>query len=135
MSLQCLPSSYSSIQHMVWEMSLEDSKGGCCGGQIGYQNGAILAFRNLHLSQMPSTKFQLNLTYRSGANAFQHFQDGYHGGHLGYRNGTIFAISMCPNTSHQAWAQSDLGFRSRCGLKIFKLAVVAAILYIGTERF
>ena len=36
-----------------------------------------------------------------------------------------------PNAIHQVWARSDLGFRSRCGFKIFKTAVLDS----RTERF
>ena len=44
--------------------------------------------------------------------------------------------SLChPNASHQVWPQSDLPFRSRHGLMIFKMGTVAAILDIGTELF
>ena len=40
-----------------------------------------------------------------------------------------------PNGSHQVFSQSDLPFGSSCGLKIFKIAGVAAILDIGMELF
>ena len=40
-----------------------------------------------------------------------------------------------PNAIHQVWAQSDLGFWSRCGFKIFKMATQAAILVSGTNYF
>ena len=49
------------------------------------------------------------------------FEDLPVGGHLGYLNRMILAIlNLCgPNASHQVWAQSDIGFLSRCGFKIF----------------
>ena len=89
---------------------------------------------------MPPIKFQLNPIYLSGTDAFQYFQNGHHGGHLGYWNRMILAIhyskSPChPNASHQVWAQSDLGFTSRCGLKIFKMAIMAAIFDIRRNNF
>ena len=40
-----------------------------------------------------------------------------------------------PNASHQDWAQSDLGFGSRCGFKIFQMAALVAILDSQTELF
>ena len=58
---------------------------------------------------------------------------------LGYWNRMVLAILIPqnspsgPNASHQVWAQSDLGFRSRCGFKIFKRATQAAILDGRTE--
>ena len=39
------------------------------------------------------------------------------------------------DASHQVSALSDLGFRRRCRLKNFKIAALAAILDIRTERF
>ena len=44
--------------------------------------------------------------------------------------------SLChPDASHQVLAQFDLRFGRRCGLKNFKMAVMAASLDIGTELF
>ena len=64
--------------------------------------------------------------------SFENFQDGRHGNHFGYRNGMILTIlykpPYGPNAIHQFWAQSDLGFPRRCGLKIFKMDAEAAIL-------
>ena len=40
-----------------------------------------------------------------------------------------------PNASHQVWAQSDLPFQSRHGLKIFKMVTMEAILDTGMEWF
>ena len=68
--LQCLPSSFSSIQLTIWEMLFED-----------FDMGAIQGYWN------------------------------------------------------QVWAQSDLGFGSRYGFKIFKMAVQMAILDTQTEQF
>ena len=47
-------------------MLFEDFQDGRHGGHLGYQNRTVLAILNLHAAPMPSTKFQLNLTYRSG---------------------------------------------------------------------
>ena len=66
---------------------------------------------------------------------FGEFQDG---GDLGYLNRTILAIlnllCLC-DASHQVLTQSDLQFGRRCCLKNFKMATMAAVLDIRTERF
>ena len=63
--------------------------------------------------------------------SFVEFQDGCRLGHLGYQNGTILAIlNPClPN------ATSPLirPFWSRCGMKTFKMATMAAILDIDLD--
>ena len=52
------------------------------------------------------------------------------------RNQFSNSKSPChPNASYQVWAQADLPFGSGHGLKIFKMATVAAILDIETEWF
>ena len=99
---------------MVWEeMSFEEFQDGCCGGNLKNSNGTVLALINLHKSKkehvfpVPPTKFQLNLTYRSGANTFQHFQDDHHGSTPWVQKD--FSNSKPPshpNASHQVWAQS-----------------------------
>ena len=44
--------------------------------------------------------------------------------------------SLCQcDTSYQVLAQCNLRFGRRCHLKNFKIAAMAAILYIGTELF
>ena len=65
--------------------------------------------------------------------SFEEFQDGWHGGNLGYGKGTILAI-LNLHVTHQISALPDLWF-GRCHLKNFKMAVLATILDIGTERF
>ena len=40
----------------------------------------------------------------------------------------------CPNACHQVSAQSNFAFKSRCGLKIFKLADMVEIMDIRTEQ-
>ena len=47
----------------------------------------------------------------------------------------ILNLHIFPKASHQVWAQSDLPFGSGWGLKIFKIAPMAAILDILTEGF
>ena len=44
-----------------------------CGGHLGRRNGTNLAFLIFHVSQMPPDKFQLNPTYRSGADVVSRF--------------------------------------------------------------
>ena len=59
MSLQCLQSSFGSIQPTVWkEMSFEERD------DLGYQNGTILAIMNLYNAPMPHWM------------SFEEFQDG-----------------------------------------------------------
>ena len=59
---------------------------------LGHWNRTTLAILNLHVTQMPPTKFwaqsDLQFWSRHGLN----FQDGHHGSHLGYQKGTILAI-------------------------------------------
>ena len=66
---------------------------------------------------------------------FEEFQDYCHGLHLsGIVELTDFSNSESPchpDASHQVSAQSDLRFERKCGLKNFKMAIVAAILDIG----
>ena len=68
---------------------------------------------------------------------FEEFRDGRRCGHLGHRNGTIFAIlnlyvTVMPPIKFQL--NRTKGLR-RYRLKNFKMAAVADILDIGTERF
>ena len=52
------------------------------------------------------------------------------------RNDFSDSESLChSDASHQVSVQSDLQFGRRCRLKNFKMATMAAILDIGTERF
>ena len=85
----------------------------------------ILAILNLCVALLPPiSSIQLTVWEEM---LFKDFQDGWHGCHFGYWNGMIFAIlnlhvvPMPPTI----WAQSNLGFGSRCGFKIFKLATQA----------
>ena len=67
MSPQCLPPSFSSIRHTVWEqMSFQDFQDGHHSGHSGYRNRMILAILNLDVAPMPPIKFQLNPTYGLG---------------------------------------------------------------------
>ena len=67
MSLRCFPSSFGSIQLMVWEeMSFDDFQDGHRGGHLGYWNRMILAILNLYITSMPPIKFWFNPTYGLG---------------------------------------------------------------------
>ena len=46
-------------------MLFEEFQDGHHGGHLGYWNRKILGILNLHIAQMPPTKFQLNPTYLS----------------------------------------------------------------------
>ena len=62
------------------------------------------------------------------------FKDNRHGGHFGYRNEMILAIlnlHVAPMHPTKFWLDLTR-FIWRCGLRIFKMAAVAAILDIGT---
>ena len=64
MPLKSCPSSFGSIQLMVWEeMSFEEFQDGHHGGHLGYQNRTNLAILNLYVAPMPPIKFRLHLTY------------------------------------------------------------------------
>ena len=90
----------------------------------------ILAILNLHVSAIQLTVWEMS---------FEEFQVGRNDHHLGYRNEMILAIQNLYVTrydaSHQISAQSDLQLRRRCRSKNFKMATIAVILGIGTERF
>ena len=56
----------------------------------------VLSILDLHIAQIPSTKFRFNLIYGLGGGGekitFEEFEDGCHCGHHGYWNRTILAI-------------------------------------------
>ena len=144
MSLRCLPSSFGFIRITVLEeISFEEFQDGSLGGHLGYWNGTNAAHR------LGSIRVWEQMW-------FQDFQDGCPGGHLRYRNRMNLAIrnlysesnswrpswisewndfsnseSLCSsNASHLVSARSYLQF----GRRNFKMAAVAALLNIGTER-
>ena len=139
MSLRCLPRSFSSNWLTIWEQIwCEEFQNGYNGGHLGYQNETILAILNLNVAPMPPTKFGLNPTSRSGADVVWRFSrwPPWQLCWISERNDFCNSESPCPlDASHQISAQSDFRFRRRCRLKRFKMATVAAILDIGTERF
>ena len=138
MSLQCIPSSLGLISISVWEMSFEKFQYGPHGSHLGCWNGTNLTVLNLHVSQMLPTKFQLNPTYCSRADVLSRFSSwpSWRPSWILERNQFSNSKSPCyPNASYQGWVHSDKRFRSRLGLKIFKMATLGAILDIGTEQF
>ena len=54
---------------------------------------------------------------------------------LGYRNGTILAILNLHVAQMPPITQSNLQFGRTCCFRNFKMATMAAILDIGTQRF
>ena len=136
---KCLPPRLGSIRLTIREQTwFEDFQDGQHRGHLGYQNGTILAILILYVAPMPPIKFQLHQTYSLGGDVVWRFSRW-----LIWRPSWILeqkdfnnSKSPCgPNASHQVWAQSDLGFGSRCGFKIFKMATQAAILDSQTEWF
>ena len=81
-------------------------------------NGTNLAVLNLHVSPMPPTKFQLNLTYCSRADAVSSWPSWQPSWILELNQFSNSKSPCHPNASHQVWAQSDLPLGSRHGLKI-----------------
>ena len=58
--------------------------------------------------------------------SFHDFQDGHHSGQQ--NESSKSKCPFHPNASHQVLVQTDLLFRNRHGLNIFKLAIMPAIL-------
>ena len=136
MSLRYLPSSLGSIRVKVWkEMSFEEFQDVRCSSHLGCRNETNLTILNLHVFSMPPTKFQLNPTYRLGADVVRGFSSW-----SPWWSSWVFELNelsnskcLChPNAFHHVLAHSD---GSRRSLKSFKMATVAGILNIGTKRF
>ena len=136
----CHPNAF----HQVWANPsgaewFEDFQAGHHGGALGYWNETILAILNLYTALMPPIKFQFNPTYglnRLGGDVVLRFSRWpiWLPSWILEQNDFSNSNSPCGlNTSHQVWALSDLGFRSRCSFKIFKMAAMAAILDSRTE--
>ena len=95
------------------------------GVHLGYLNRTIFAILNLYVAPMSPIKFRLNPTYDLGGNIVQRISRRlpWQPSWISERN--YFSNSKSPysqNASLQVWDQSDLEFKSRCGLTIFKLA-------------
>ena len=97
---------------------------------LGYWNGTNLAILNLYVTPMPPTMFGLNLTNLSGANMVWRFSSWppWQPSWILEQKDFSNSNSPCgPNASHQ----SDLGFRSRCAFKIFKMATIWRPCHLG----
>ena len=135
--LQCLPSSFRSIWLMVWEeMPFKEFQDGPRGSHLGYRNKTILAILSLYVALIPPIKFWLNPTYSLGDVIWRISRWlPWWPSCISERNNFSNSESLCrSDASHQVSAQSDLWFE-RCLLRNFKVATLAAILDIGTERF
>ena len=119
MSPQCLWSNFSLIQLPVREqMSFQDFQDGHHCGHLGYWNRTNLAILNCHVTQMPPTKFGLNLTYHSGADMAWIFSwwPPWRPFWISERKDFSNSESLCcSDASNQVSAQSDLRFGRRCG--------------------
>ena len=79
---------------------------------------------------LPTSFSLIQITLREQM-SFQDFQAGHHGSHLRYWNGTnlailnLYVVQMPPT---KFWLNPTNFFGSRRGLKIFKMATIAAIL-------
>ena len=135
MSLWHIPSSLGSIRITIWEeMPFEKFQDGHHGGHLGCQKGMNLAVLNFHVSPHASHQVSAQFDFKcSGADVISRFCVAILD--IGMKRFSNSKSPCHPNASHQVWAQSDLPFRSRRGLKIFQMATMEAILDIGTERF
>ena len=96
-----------------------------------YQKGVILAVLNLYVTLMPPTKFQHKMTYDLGGDVvwrISRLRAWWPPWILEQKDFSNFESSCCPNDPPKVWAQSDLVFGSRCGLKILLLSQCTSIL-------
>ena len=104
-----------------------------CLWRISWWTSWILERNNVSNSESPF-KFWLNPTYGLGGDVVWSISrwPPMISEQNDFSNSETLKLSKA---SHQVSAQSDLFFGIRCRLKNFKMAAVAAILDIGTERF
>ena len=128
MSPQCLPPSFSSIQHTIQEqMSFQDFQDGHCSCHLDSEQNDFSHSESLRCSDAShqvSAKFDLQFGRRCHLkiSRWPTWQPSWI---LEWNNFNNSKPSCGPNAIHQVWAQSDLGFQSRCGFKIFKMAAQA----------
>ena len=117
--------------------SFEEFQDGRHGGHLGDRNGTILAILNLCNSPMPPIKFLHNLTWFGRRCRLKNLKMAPRRlSWLSERNDFSNPESLCHcEASHQVMAQSNLRIDRRYRLTNFKMATMAAILDIGTERF
>ena len=95
---------------MVWEeMAFEEFPDGHRGGQLGYQNGMILAILNLCVTVMPSHQVLAQSDLRFGRRCrFKSFKMTARPSWLSERKDFSNSESLCHfDASHQVLAQSD----------------------------
>ena len=158
---RCFPSIQLTVREQITPEDLQDSRR-CCSkifkkadkfsnseslcrfdasnqvGHLGYLNGRILAILNLCVTVMLPIKFWLNPTYGLGWDVIWRISRWRPWGPSWLSERYNFSNSKslcCSNASHQVLAQSHLRFGRRCHLKYFKMATMAAIFDMGTERF
>ena len=93
----------------------------------------VLAILIFYVSQMPPTRFRLNPTFPSEADAILRFSKWlqWRPSWISEWNNFSSSESACrPDASGQVSAKTDLRFGWRCGLKNFKMASMAAIFDI-----
>ena len=131
MPLRCFPSSFGSIQLMVWEeMSFEEFQDGHHGGNLGYQNRMILAILNLYVAPMPpivsaQSDFIGDIVWR-----ISRWSPWWPSWISECNNFSNSESLCCSDASHQVLAQSDLWFGRKCHLKNFKMAAMASFEWI-----
>ena len=78
------------------------------------------------LNMVDRPQHKLAWSKAPGELTIEYLHNGCCGGHHGYHNNCLSNSESpcCPNASQQVLAQSDLPFRSRWGLKIFKMATL-----------
>ena len=127
MSPWCLQPSFSSDLWFERRCRFEEFQD---GHHLGYQNGTILVILNLHVALMLWFG-SIRLTIWAQI-LFEEFQDGPLDCHLGTVLTILYLhVTLMPLTKFQL--NPNLEFENICGLKIFKMARVTAILDIKTE--
>ena len=138
MSPKCLPPTFSLIRLTVREQMLfQDFQAGHHGGHLRNWNETNSNSKSpCHPNASHHVWAQSDL--RSGVDVVCRFSrcPPRRPSWIAKRNDFSKSESLChSDASHQVLAQSDLRFGTRCRLRNFKMAAMAAILEIGTEPF
>ena len=94
-------------------MSFQYFQAGHHGGHLGFRNWTNLAILNLHVTLMPPSKVEFNLTCCLEADMVWRFSSWPPWGPswISERNDFSNSESLCcSDASHQVWAQSNLQF-------------------------
>ena len=114
---KCLPPSLGSIRLTIQEQKwVEDFQDGHHSSHLGCWIITILGILNLYLAPMPPIKFWLNWTFGLEGDDLWWFSrwPTWWPSRISEWNDFSNSKSLCgPSASHQVWAHSDLGFRSR----------------------